>query len=128
MVADCQTCARLRLFLPASLALIAAIYVQPDWATALAVLMPPPLVIGLFLMAANVAGVAWGLWRARAQASAGAAEATRCAALAGGAEGDGTAREEPRNRSAGDLGQAAFRVKSCDANGGQRGGIAQRAA
>ncbi|MEL7300686.1 MAG: hypothetical protein AAFM92_09915 [Pseudomonadota bacterium] len=125
---DCQTCARLRLFLPASLALIAAIYAQPDWATRLAALMPPPLAIGLLLLGANVAGVAWGLWRSRARVSAGAPEGMRCAALAGGADGEGTARKEPRDRGAGDLGQAALRIKACDADGGQGGGVAQRAA
>ncbi|WP_437196283.1 hypothetical protein [Roseovarius sp. MS2] len=42
----CGTCLRLRMFLTIAGALIAGLYLQPGWATAVAGLMPAPLLIG----------------------------------------------------------------------------------
>lgn len=42
----CATCLRLRMFLTIAGGLIAGIYLQPGWATAVAGLMPAPLMIG----------------------------------------------------------------------------------
>lgn len=42
----CATCLRLRMFLTIAGGLIAGLYLQPEWATAVAGLMPAPLIIG----------------------------------------------------------------------------------
>lgn len=42
----CATCLKLRMFLTIAGGLIAGIYLQPGWATAVAGLMPAPLTIG----------------------------------------------------------------------------------
>lgn len=63
--APCRACARLRVFLCVAGALIAALYLQPGWATALARLMPQPLAIGVAICGAGAALFAWRLWQYR---------------------------------------------------------------
>lgn len=60
--AACTTCQRLRAFVTAGASLILALYLQPDWATALAGHMPDPLWIGVAL---TLSGPALILWRLR---------------------------------------------------------------
>jgi hypothetical protein len=59
----CALCLRLRFFLSVAGALIAGLYLQPGWATALARLMPSPLMIGIGICIAAVALFALRLWR-----------------------------------------------------------------
>jgi len=61
--ATCALCLRLRVFLTVAGCLIAALYLQPGWATALARLMPSPFVIGIGICLAAVALFALRLWR-----------------------------------------------------------------
>ena len=61
----CVMCLRLRFFLTVAAALIAGLFLQPGWATALARLMPSPLVIGIAICAAGVVLFAWRLLRYR---------------------------------------------------------------
>lgn len=55
----CATCLRLRMFLTIAGGLIAGLYLQPGWATAVAGLMPAPLMIGWGICA--VGGLGFGL-------------------------------------------------------------------
>ena len=43
----CRACLRLRFFVPVSIALIMALYLQPDWAVAVAARAPSPIFLGL---------------------------------------------------------------------------------
>jgi len=64
-VATCALCLRLRLFLTVAGGLIAGLYLQPGWATALAGLMPSPLMIGICICLAAVSLFALRLWQHR---------------------------------------------------------------
>lgn len=57
----CATCLRLRLFLTLAGALIIGLYLQPGWATALAGLMPPSLVIGWAICIGGAIGFSFRL-------------------------------------------------------------------
>ena len=64
-VSRCSTCSTLRWFLTAAGALIAALYLQPDWAVRISGLVPSALTIGLGICAVGSLGFAIRLWRLR---------------------------------------------------------------
>jgi len=61
----CPKCMTLRWFLTTAAALIAGLYLQPDWAVKVTGLLPSPLTIGLGICGAGILGFAVGLWRMR---------------------------------------------------------------
>lgn len=63
--AGCSTCSTLRWFLTSAGALLAALYLQPDWAVRISGLIPSPLTIGLGICVLGSIGFGLGLWRIR---------------------------------------------------------------
>lgn len=59
----CATCSTLRGFLTIAGALIAALYLQPDWAVRISGLAPSPLAIGLGICGLGSLAFVVGLWR-----------------------------------------------------------------
>lgn len=58
-------CVTPRWFLITAAALIAGLYLQPDWAVQVTGLLPSPLTIGLGICGVGSLGFAIGLWRMR---------------------------------------------------------------
>jgi mannose/fructose/N-acetylgalactosamine-specific phosphotransferase system component IIC len=64
-VSRCSTCSTLRWFLTIAGSLIAALYLQPDWAVRVSGLVPSAMTIGLGICGLGSIGFAIGLWRMR---------------------------------------------------------------